>query len=183
MVVRIKIDASDLSRVADHVDHVSRNINQSITPHVNKAGEGMVKEIASEVSHVLSERISETLRNLPTFEEKFFSSLNPRKIMEAIVPRPGIGESDSEFEAEIQQFTYFRWVAADDACEICASLNGTILTAEMAEEMYPAHQNCRCELEPVDQSSVVNLFAEKQVTQASEEVVTNTLLDFLRWWS
>lgn len=185
MAVKLKVDASDLERVAKINDKASRAIDQSVTPHVNQFGNRMAKRLAREVSRSLTRSLRETLTHLPEFETVPFSGVSPSEVLEYLIPREGHGEHDSEYELETSpKFPYFYWVTQVDerVCEICGPRHGMIIHENAISGLFPAHESCRCRLDRINLDPLVGLFADSEAQQSSAEVADGVLQVFLREW-
>lgn len=55
-------------------------------------------------------------------------------------------------QADMQVTVQGEWLAADDACDQCAELNGKIFSLDEIEGMLPYHPNCRCACAPYIES-------------------------------
>ena len=62
-------------------------------------------------------------------------------------------------------WTHVVWMAAEDACEECAALDGTVMTIDEYENDPYLHPNCSCTAEPYDDSG------EESVDEGDEEDV------------
>lgn len=188
MVVKIKVDATDLLNVANKAEKTSRSIDQSVTPAVNRSGRRMRRNVASQIAKAFTRSISESLGAVGEFQgnEKINVRIPVNDILEWLVPSEGMSASSPSYELYVRQnFPYFYWATQADemVCEICGPRQGMILHEDALEEYFPAHANCRCQVVRVDLGSLVSLFADDASNVASQEVVDDTLRLFLREWA
>lgn len=184
MVVKIKIDASDVYKAADVVERTSIGMDDAMAPAVNRAGEHMHRNLTEYFSDFLSETISKFFEKLPAFKEPFFGQPDSiiKELYETFVPRKGLSKDTPEYEVEVRPPQYFRWVTQKDesVCEICGPLDGAVLPEDVISALYPAHQHCRCSLERIDITEKIMPVAEKEVMKAAEEGTDSILQVFTR---
>lgn len=96
---------------------------------------------------------------------------------------------DAEFElqsepADSGRFPYVRWITQGDdkVCPICAPRDGVVYTVAETRYMFPAHPNCRCELEPVDLGGELVSVATDALSEALNSVSNEALDIFTREW-
>lgn len=166
MPPEIRIDASDLGRLAEHLGKVGETLESQIVPVLNEIGEDLVDQISEAVAAQ--------------------TDVDPDQVLDALRVRPATNFNKVfTIESDQSRFNYVRWMTQEDerVCPICGPMHGIVLRESEAMSRFPAHPNCRCRLDPVAIGDALAGVSEPFVTDALEEAVQNFIDDFSEEWN
>jgi SPP1 gp7 family putative phage head morphogenesis protein len=161
-VLRIKTDFAELTA---KLSSIPDRIDDELAPILNRHGYEMTNEATGLIASRLGVSEDEVATGLT---QRYATELDP----------------EYEVVSNGEKFRYFRWITSQDekVCPICAPRDGLLYTELEIRYSYPAHPNCRCQLEPVDLGGELVKVAE-EVMPGTLNAVAQEILDvFSREW-
>jgi hypothetical protein len=157
--VTVRVDTSDIVRVIGNIEAAAAALDQALVPALNSAGGEMRSEIVSGVAGALD-------------------GVEDGDVEDAIQERQAtVGDPRYQLEANNLTFPYVVWKTARDekVCEICGPRDGLIMHMHYANQIFPAHPNCRCTLDPVDIAGTMMQVGEPLVEPALDKVADQVI--------